>query len=367
MTPPRRQNKINASRRQVFFDNLRVALVAAVIAHHVGQAYGPTGGWWPVQEPITADILGPFFMVNRSFGISLLFMIAGYFTALSCDTNGAWAFIRNRLHRLGLPLLIFSLFIIVLQVFVFGPLNTGKLGPPWPIDVAHLWFIQHLLLYSVGYAAWRGIKTSKAVHDQATLKLPGYGSIIAFTLVLALATAIIRNWYSIDQWVYLGGYLRIAFADVPRDLGMFLVGILAYRQQWVMRFPARSGYAWLAVGIVLASCWYVYDLRLKEILAFSDRFWGLFIPLWESFLCVSLSIGLVVLFRERANVQGTILKEMASSSYLAYMLHIFVVIFMQYLALGLPGHPLTKFFMVTLLSIPLTFGLASLLRRPLRI
>ncbi len=49
------------------------------------QAYGPTGGWWPVQEPTRAAILGPFFMVNRSFGMSLFFMIAGYFTVASFE------------------------------------------------------------------------------------------------------------------------------------------------------------------------------------------------------------------------------------------------------------------------------------------
>ncbi len=30
--------------RFYFLDNLRVALIILVIAHHVGQAYGPTGG-----------------------------------------------------------------------------------------------------------------------------------------------------------------------------------------------------------------------------------------------------------------------------------------------------------------------------------
>ena len=38
-------------------DNLRVALTILVIAHHVGQAYGRTGGFWPVQEAARAAIL----------------------------------------------------------------------------------------------------------------------------------------------------------------------------------------------------------------------------------------------------------------------------------------------------------------------
>lgn len=34
--------------RMAYLDNLRIALTVLVIAHHVGQAYGPTSGYWPV-------------------------------------------------------------------------------------------------------------------------------------------------------------------------------------------------------------------------------------------------------------------------------------------------------------------------------
>jgi glucan biosynthesis protein C len=36
---------LSAAGRLYYLDNLRVSLTALVIAHHVGQAYGPTGGW----------------------------------------------------------------------------------------------------------------------------------------------------------------------------------------------------------------------------------------------------------------------------------------------------------------------------------
>lgn len=68
------------SRPRLFFiDNLRIGLIALVVAHHAGQAYGPTGGWWYFMEPARAGILGAFFDVNRSFFMSLFFMISGYF------------------------------------------------------------------------------------------------------------------------------------------------------------------------------------------------------------------------------------------------------------------------------------------------
>jgi glucans biosynthesis protein C len=353
--------------RMAFFDNLKVVLMAVVIAHHVGQAYGPTGGWWPVQEPTSAAILGPFFMVNRSFGMSLFFMIAGYFTAASFDKSDPWTFMKNRLQRLGIPLLVFSLLILLLQVFVFGPIDTGKLGALWPIDVGHLWFVQHLILYSLGYALWRVLRPGAFQPVLEPASPPGYGTILAFATGLAFCTAVVRTWYSIDEWVYLLGYIRTAFADVPRDLGLFLVGALAYRHQWVTRFPSRAGRVWLAVSLLLAGLWYVYELWLMDVIVFSDMVWGILIPVWESLLCCGMCIGLTILFRDMVNGQSSIGREMARSTYAAYILHVFIVILLQYFALGLAASPLLKFILVTLVAVPVSFLLASLIRRPLRL
>lgn len=355
---------MTTSNRLAFFDNLRVVLMVVVIAHHVGQAYGPTGGWWPVQEPTRAAILGPFFMVNRSFGMSLFFLIAGYFTVMACDRHGPRAFLKSRLLRLGLPLLAFSLFVLLLQVFVFGPLDTGELGPIWPINVMHMWFVQHLLIFSVVYALWRMARPAPAAQRQT--KVPGFGTILAFVFGLALATAIVRTWFDIDEWVYLLGYIRVAFADVPRDLGMFIVGALAYRHNWALRFPSRAGRVWLGVGLTLAALWYAYDLWLNGVFTMSDTAWGLVIPVWESLLCVGMCIGLTILFRDLWNTQGRLLIEMGKSTYAAYVFHVFIVLLVQYLALGLTAPPLVKFTLVTLVSVPVTFLIAGLVRRPLR-
>lgn len=357
---------MSTSNRLPFLDNLKVILMTAVIAHHVAQAYGPTGGWWPVQEPTRAAILGPFFMVNRSFGMSLFFMIAGYFTVASFEKSGPRAFVKSRLLRLGIPLLVFSFLVLLLQVFVFGPMDTGELGALWPIDVGHLWFVQHLIIYSLGYALWRVLRPAASLSEKPA-NLPGYGTVLAFAAGLALCTAIIRTWFYIDEWVYIFGYIRIAFADVPRDLGLFIVGTLAYRHQWVTRFPSREGRIWLAVGLVLAGFWYAYELWLRDFVVVSDTVLGLLVPLWESLLCCGMCIGLTVLFRDKVNAQGPVAREMAKGTYAAYMIHIFIVLLFQYLAIGLIAPPFLKFLLVSLVSVPVTFLLASLLRRPLGI
>lgn len=152
-----RPSAASRAARLVFFDNLRVVAMALVIMQHVGQVYGPTEGVWMIPpQAETAFILDPFFTVNRSFGMSLFFMIAGYFAVLSCDKKGAGPFLKDRAVRLGIPLLGWAVFMALMQMFLTPTPATGYTrGIPWPIEVAHMWFVQHLLIFCAVYAVAR--------------------------------------------------------------------------------------------------------------------------------------------------------------------------------------------------------------------
>ena len=162
------------TKRLYYLDNLRVAVIVLVIAHHVGQAYGPTGGWWPIQEAERAPLLGPFFTVNRSFFMSLFFMISGYFTVMSFRSKGAQNFLKDRALRLGIPALVFGLVMIPMQLFVFS-------SSAFPIDVGHLWFLEHLLIFSTGYVLWQTIRRNRVEMVQSQMNLPGYLTILIAT------------------------------------------------------------------------------------------------------------------------------------------------------------------------------------------
>ena len=230
-----------------------------------------------------------------------------------------------------------------------------------------MWFVEHLLVYSVVYALWRMIRPRRADTAQKLADPPGYGVILAFALGLAVVTGVVRIWFPIDDWVYLLGFLRVAWADVPRDLSLFILGAMAYRHQWVTRFPTKAGMVWLGVGLFLVGLWYAYDPWLKRTLARRRHRCDIIALFWESLLCCSMCIGLTVLFRERANVQTRLSKWLAESQYAAYIIHLFVVLGFQALLVGLAAPPLVKFALVTLASIPVTFLIAGLIRKPLRL
>jgi len=233
-----------------------------------------------------------------------------------------------------------------------------------------MWFVEHLILYSLVYALWRTIRPRRPDAVQNLANPPGYLPIVLVALGLAVVTGVVRIWFPVDYWLDLLGFFRVAFADVPRDLCLFIVGMLAYRHQWATRFPTRAGMVWLGVGLTLAALWYAYDPWLYNALHISGaalEIQGILVPFWESFLCFGMCIGLAVLFRERANIQTRLTKWLAQAQYSAYIVHIFPVLALQALLVGLLAPPLAKFALVTLISIPVAFLIGGLIRKPLRL
>ncbi len=373
-----------ATGRLYFLDNLRIALTILVIAHHVGQAYGPTGGAWPIQESTRAGILGPFFTVNRSFFMSLFFLISGYLMVMSYDRGRPLAFVKARLLRLGVPLVAFFLLVIPLQQYLChrltGDLGTMSFGryyadcyfgngqPPagwkglWPeMNFGHLWYVEHLLLFSLCYALLRTLGLRLSQTDVAQARPPRTWAIVLFVLALAFASATVRIWYPIDKWIGFLGFIQVAFADVPRDLSFFLLGALAYRRQWLLGLPNRMGRTWLLIGLFLAVLWYAYSLGVLPI---NRGIMDIMYPVWEALLCCGMCIGLLYWFRARLNHQTRWSKAMAEGQYAAYLFHVPVIVLIQYAVANVTLGPFSKFLFVTTVGVPLTFLLAHGIRRP---
>jgi fucose 4-O-acetylase-like acetyltransferase len=360
-----RSSAASLAGRLFFFDNLRVVAMALVIMQHVGQVYGPTEGVWLIPpQTDTAFILDPFFTVNRSFGMSLFFMIAGYFAVIACDKKGPEPFLKDRALRLGIPLVGWAVFVALVQMLLIPTPATGyALGIPWPVEVAHMWFVQQLLIYCAVYAVARMLLPAR---PQTQARVPRAWAVALFALGVAFLSATVRIWFDMDEWVYLLGFIKFQPFDLPRDLSLFVVGVLAARHDWVMRFPTRSGRIWLGVGLMLAAAWYAFRLALPAGVDADERLVGGLFTLWESFLCVSMCIGLTVLFRDLWNWQNTLMKKAGQAQYATYVFHIGVVLLFQWLAMPLAAPPLVKFLLVSLVSVPVSFLVGYWVRKPLR-
>ncbi|MGA9097442.1 MAG: acyltransferase family protein, partial [Methanotrichaceae archaeon] len=85
--------------------------------------------------------------------------------------------------------------------------------------------------------------------------------------------------------------------------------------------------------------------------------------LWESFFCVGVSLGIIVLFRERFNVQGKFTRFMSQNSFSAYVFHAPILILTSLAIRNFAWHPILKFVVAITIAIPLCFLVSHLLLR----
>ena len=359
--------------RLAFVDVLRVAVIVLVVAFHAAQPYGPTGGEWPVTDPANSELLRPFFPWGAAFGMGLFFLLVGYFTPRSYDKKGARRFLKGRWMRIGVPMVLFMLVVHVPVVYLvesprpsFGELVRSLYESGWQNVYLHLWFLGHVLLYSLAYAIWRIIAGRYAARRPRIWSPPTHGAIVGFVVVLALVTFLVRGWYPIDEWVPLFFVVAAEPAHLPQYLSLFTLGVLAYRGDWLRRLPTRLGMVWLTVGLVASAGYWALLLLASDsnITAGGGFKWqSLVYSTWESLICAGMVIGLIVLFRQTFRRNNPVLVAMAAASYAAYIIHFMIVVFLQAGIERIDLPALIKFGVVSILGVFLAFGIGYWSRR----
>ena len=127
-------------------DDLKVALVTAIIAGHAVIGYATVGSWLyqDVQEATitpAAETLFAFVPVPPAlFAMGLFFLIAGLLTPGSLDCKGPRRFVRDRLLRLGLPWASFALVLWPLLMFaMYRAIGAPVRRPFGPISPSRCW------------------------------------------------------------------------------------------------------------------------------------------------------------------------------------------------------------------------------------
>ena len=117
----------NTTSRLFFVDNWKTWLITLVVLHHFALVYGAGAPFYysepPFTDPLAYLVLLVFILFNQSWFMGAFFLISGYFTPGSLDRKGLGSFLKDRLLRLGIPLIIFY--------FVLSPIaSTGAWQMP---------------------------------------------------------------------------------------------------------------------------------------------------------------------------------------------------------------------------------------------
>jgi fucose 4-O-acetylase-like acetyltransferase len=367
--------------RLFFIDNLRILLITLVMMIHLSITYGGVGGWY--YRDGQADTLSSILLtwhnaVVQSFSMGLFFMIAGYFTPGSYNHKGPRKFLKDRLLRLGIPMLCYD--------FIIGPLMAYPLMQvgalefdgsyrqflamyygTFHIGTGPLWFVEALLILAICYALWRAFVKAPSPAGQDETGLPGNLKIAAFILALAGVTFAVRIWLPVG-WGFEP--LNFQFPFFPQYICMYIVGIVAYRRNWLARIPDAMGRLWLCLAVVMVvivfPALFTLGGAIKGNIApfVGGLHWQCFgYALWEQLTGVALIIALPALFRKRLNRQGKLTRAMAGSAYTAYIIHAPVVVLLAIAIRNISIYPLLKFALAVLIAVPLCFALANVVRQ----
>jgi glucan biosynthesis protein C len=369
-----------AAARLLFVDNLRIYLTILVILHHLIIIYSGSGGWIyheGRQDEITSALGELFTAINHSYFMGLFLLIAAYFVPGSYDRKGAWRFMKDRLIRLGIPLAVYSWAIRPLLLYAgnsaYGDLSLSFLQ--WYsrqyfrdyglIGGGPLWFISALLLFSLVYALVRLIQPARPAKADAETRFPGDAAIALFALAIGLVSFIVRLRFPTD-WVF--GPVNFQLADFSQYIALFIVGLVAYRRRWLLGMPPSVGRRWMGVAalliLLLVGIGVVGGDAIDDTRFSGGWHWqALLSAVFQSYLCVSMVISLVYLFRRYLDRQGALAGYLSRNAYTAYLIHEAVITFAALATMGLMLHPLLKFILMALVSVPLTFGLSSLIRK----
>jgi surface polysaccharide O-acyltransferase-like enzyme len=311
-----------------------------------------------------------------------LFFLSGYFTPGSFDRKGAASFATGKLLRLGVPLAVFMFLlnpVLEYAAFLMPESITGLAHAPtlhdYPgmIGLGPLWFVAMLLIFNTGYLLWR-IARKKWKPSSTKSKLDakraiGLGAIAIFTLTLIGVSYIWRIAVPLGKSII--GFPTLAY--LPQYLGFFIIGIAAYRNDWLRSFPSSRGLPGVVFSVAallflfpLAFSGEMFSVELTSELsrAFGNGHWRSAVyAAWDSIFSVGMTSALIIAFRSLFNKRYKLGHSLSSRNYALYFVHTPIVVYGAYLLRNLEMAPIAKFFVAVIILVPICYVTAYLLRR----
>jgi hypothetical protein len=347
------------SKRAVYLDSVRILLSVLVILHHIAASYGPPGVWYYNEPPSgPGSVLAFTFLmaINQAFFMGLFFLLAGYFVPPSLARKGPRAFLRDRLLRLGVPLVVYVVAINPLVCRLAG-------GDGWQLGPGPMWFVEVLLVFTLAYVAARpfvpavgAIPVSKA-------------STSALALAMGAGSFLIRIWSPVNEWL---AFPTLQPAHATQYACLFVAGAWASGSDLARRVsPALTRYWRRAILVATVPAVLAFlstdvpgDGKTNlEALIGGATWQSLATALWEQVVAVGVITNLLRAFGGRRSEPGPVLSSAAASTYTVYIVHPIVVVALALALRDVPIPSLGKFLVAAPIAVVALFGSAHYVRR----
>jgi uncharacterized protein (DUF2147 family) len=374
------------SERRADIDWLRVAATYLLFVFHVGKVFDPAP-FFHIRNSDQSFIL----LIGCGFiglwHMPLFFLLAGWSAASSLELRGARTFLRERLHRLGVPLIAGC--VLLVPAIKYLELRSGldlnhaglrvaaehqesiRLLLPGGLPVAepfhesfvtflptfftqldrftwsHLWFVAYLLTFTVVYVPlflWLLRR-----RDRRSASSPAWVIYLPLVPLVVIQLTMRERWPGIynlyDDWA------NIAYYSVFLLSGFFLACHPADEDAVAREWKRSLTLGGLATGVLLLGVLRVFSSPAVLL-------GGTAVAAW-CFVIAFLGIA-----RRYLTASTPTLRYLSESAFPVYVLHQAAIVLPGYLVVGLPLGIATKYVLLLLLAVSLTMGTYHWLVRP---
>jgi hypothetical protein len=321
------------------------ALLLGIVLHAT-LSFIPGQRYWMILDIHPSITLAVLFFVIHVFRMTTFFLIAGFFAHMSFHRRGALGFVRDRLQRIALPLLVgwpivfTAMVLVVLWAANVVPASLSAAPGNWPpalpsFPLAHLWFLYVLLEF---YAATLVLRAAVVWADRSGRLRVGVDRLFVLVMQSALAPVIPAVPIGICFWLdpAWSGWMGVRTPDsslvtnVQAWVGFgtaFGFGWLLHRQRGLLAILQQR---WLfnllaAAGLIAASL-ALFGLPLRPIPKAAIHFAGSVcyaLAIWTTSFA---SIGSALRF---LSGYSRTRRYLADASYWLYIIHLPVVMALQ--------------------------------------
>ncbi len=381
--------------RYLFLDNIKVLFTILVIYWHVMVTY-VDAGWWYYKESNPTDPSSYIFLlllvsIGGIFQTSLLglfFLLGGYFTPNSYDRKGGYLFWKERIIRIGIPLLLYVVLINPVMIYTLSLLGI----PPWDtspylqgsffdyyfimfqtwqgiIDFfsfgGPMWFLRVLLLLTAIYTLLRQTMKFDTVRRRIPheIEIPRFIYLLFLAIVLGLLTFVVRIFLPIDDRP-----LEIPWGQLIQYFMMFGVGVMCVRNKWFEKITKRQVQFWMfaiVISMLLIYLDFFFVLGVEADLAvFSGGFniHALLFSIADNVICIGVIFVIIKVFYAKCNKQGPFLQRFSRSAYHMYLVHPPILVSLSLGIAFLDLNPLAKIGIVFSLAVILCYLTSELIR-----
>ena len=339
------ENKAVGPKRYDYLDNIKWVLAILVILHHAAALAGLDP--FPLNFPRVIEseqyqyqALNRFQAANQGFFMGLYFFISAYFVVPSYNKKGKWFFWRDKLKRLGIPVLLTLLIIDPVVIYLSTEYSLmesiknsyasyGGILKTYNITLGVTWFCWTLIVFNSGYIIYRLFDSPKVEASRSPATIPTFLTMVTFGIMMI-------------PFDYLGLYLMNRLGPdflgfhflqfFPMYIAMYCIGIKAYTHQWIEQISHKSAFLWLVI--------WIFAMIFRVI----------------PFQTMGMSIFLLYNFRKLFNTSNKLTQVLSRTAYAAYIIQVIPLCFLGILLMPhMSQMPVVNFLAVGIPTVILSF------------